>query len=299
MGLSWQQGPLSSGPVGKLLVAQPLPERILYAEPLRRRMRVLYDDRWLVDSQDVVLLHEPGHYPVGFFPIADVAEGVLTTTDRVTQHKELGDTRWFTVNGDSTQLPRAAWSYSNVPDFAEIMADRVAFSWRHMDGFFEEDERILGHAADPYHRIDIRQTSRHIVVRAGDQTVAESTSPVALYESGFGPRWYVQRSDIDESKFALNSEQTFCPYKGLCSYWDVLGKAQGAWGYLDPYTEVTRIRGYISFEPEIVDVFIDGVKQSTLPGQTVISHGADRALDVSEFVGRSAAERDAVDNTSE
>jgi hypothetical protein len=29
-----------------------------------------------------------------------------------------------------------------------------------MDAFYEEDERIAGHAADSYHRIDIRQTSR-------------------------------------------------------------------------------------------------------------------------------------------
>ena len=34
--------------------------------------------------------------------------------------------------------------------------DRVAFSWRAMDAFYEEDERIVGHAADPYHRNDIR-----------------------------------------------------------------------------------------------------------------------------------------------
>jgi GntR family transcriptional regulator/MocR family aminotransferase len=35
-----------------------------------------------------------------------------------------------------------------------------------MDAFYEEDERIVGHAADSYHRIDIRQTSRHLVVRS-------------------------------------------------------------------------------------------------------------------------------------
>ena len=65
-----------------------------------------------------------------------------------------------------------------------------------MDAFYEEDERILGHAADPYHRIDIRRTSRHLVVRAGERIVADTTQPLVLYESGFAPRWYVPRAVV-------------------------------------------------------------------------------------------------------
>ena len=37
MGLSWQQGPLAPGATGRFLVPDPLPERMLFAEPLRRR----------------------------------------------------------------------------------------------------------------------------------------------------------------------------------------------------------------------------------------------------------------------
>jgi hypothetical protein len=67
MGLSWQRG-LGNGPVGHFLSPERLLERLLFAEPLRRRMRVLFTDVWIADSEDVVLLHEPGHYPVAFFP---------------------------------------------------------------------------------------------------------------------------------------------------------------------------------------------------------------------------------------
>lgn len=45
MGLSWQQVPLSTGAIGRFLVPQPLPETLLFAEPLRRPMRVLFDGR--------------------------------------------------------------------------------------------------------------------------------------------------------------------------------------------------------------------------------------------------------------
>jgi hypothetical protein len=77
MGLAWQQGPLAAGAVGHFLAPQPMPERILYAEPLRRRMRVKFGDQFIADSEDVVLLHEPGRYPVAYFPRGDVQPGVL------------------------------------------------------------------------------------------------------------------------------------------------------------------------------------------------------------------------------
>ncbi|MFG2368286.1 hypothetical protein ACGFY3_42855 [Streptomyces mirabilis] len=68
MGLSWQQGPLAPAAVGRFLVPDALPGRMLFAEPLRRRMRVRFGDTWIVDSEDVVLLHEPGRYPVALLP---------------------------------------------------------------------------------------------------------------------------------------------------------------------------------------------------------------------------------------
>jgi Iron-dependent Transcriptional regulator len=37
VGLSWQPGPLLPGAIGRLLVPEPLPKRLLWAEPLRRR----------------------------------------------------------------------------------------------------------------------------------------------------------------------------------------------------------------------------------------------------------------------
>jgi len=75
----------------------------------------------------------------------------------------------------------------------------------------------VGHAADSYHRIDIRQASRNLVVRHRDRIIADTKRPLVLYESGFAPRWYVLRADIDEFALIRVENQTFCPYKGLCS----------------------------------------------------------------------------------
>ncbi|MFC0436226.1 DUF427 domain-containing protein [Kutzneria buriramensis] len=281
MGLAWQQGPLAGKAVGRFLTPEPLPERLLFAEPLRRRMRVRHGGEWIADSEDVVLLHEPGRYPVAYFPIADVSSDVLAMETRVTKHKDLGVTGWFSVQG----TPHAAWRFDDLPSYASILRDRVAFAWRAMDAFYEEDERIVGHAADLYHRIDIRKTSRHLVVRDGDRVVAESRHPLALYESGFATRWYVPRSDVDLSALTPVEGQTFCPYKGLASYYDIGGRRRAAWGYPEAWPEVAAVSGWISFEPDVVDVWLDGRKLALEPGQTVVPHGIDRGLDPDELKG--------------
>ena len=67
MGLSWQQGPLSTGAIGRFLVPEPLPKRLLYVEPLRRRMRVRFGERWIADSENVLLLFEPALYLLSYF----------------------------------------------------------------------------------------------------------------------------------------------------------------------------------------------------------------------------------------
>ena len=283
MGLAWQQGPLASGAVGRFLVPDPLPERLLFAEPLRRRMRVKFGGDWIADSADVVLLHEPGRYPVAYFPVGDIAAGVIEASDHTTRHRDFGTTSWYTVRVGEQATPRAAWQHTQLPDYASELIGRVAFAWRAMDAFYEEDERILGHAADIYHRIDIRQTSRHLKVMSGEQVIADTTRPLALYESGFAPRWYVPRDDADLTALTPAQGQTFCPYKGLCSYYDVDGARRAVWSYESAFTEVRRISGHLSFEPEHVEVYLDGGRLVLEPGQSVIPHGVDRDLTTDEL----------------
>ncbi len=282
MGLAWQQGPLAPGAVGRFLVPDPLPERLLFAEPLRRRMRVRFGGTWIADSEDVVLLHEPGHYPVAYFPLGDVVPDVLSPPMHTTQHRDFGATSWYTVQSGQQSKDRAAWQHTEPPDHASELKGRVAFAWRAMDAFYEEDDRIVGHAADPYHRIDIRTTSRRLVARHRDEIIADTSRPLALYESGFAPRWYVPRADVDESALTAAKEQTFCPYKGVCSYYDVGDVHHAAWSYLNAWPEVGAVAGYFSFEADQLEVTLDGKRMRLEPGQTVIAHGADRDLSLDE-----------------
>ena len=112
-----------------------------------------------------------------------------------------------------------------------------------------------------------------------------------MYESGFAPRWYVPREDIDAGTIKLVDTQTFCPYKGICSYYDVGGRKRAAWSYLDAWREVARVTNLVSFEPDKIEVHLDGNRLQLEPGQTVIPHGVDRGLDTDEVLGKAPTGR--------
>lgn len=170
MGLSWQQGPLAPSAVGRFLVAEPLPERLLFAEPLRRRMRVRSGGEWIADSEDVVLLHEPGRYPVAYFPLGDVVHGVLRQLETVTEHRDLGATSWFAVAAGGETKQRAAWQHTGLPAHAAELEGRVAF------------------ACAPWTR-STRRTSASSVTPPTPTTATTSAAPPVTWWSGSATGW--------------------------------------------------------------------------------------------------------------
>jgi Domain of unknown function (DUF427) len=78
--------------------------------------------------------------------------------------------------------------------------------------------------------------------------------------------------------------QTFCPYKGLASYYDIGDAHRAAWSYREAYPGVARVSDLVSFEPDKVSVQLDGTRLCLEPGQTVVPHGRDRDLTVDEPV---------------
>ncbi len=290
MGLSWQQGPLGRNPNGTFITTTPMPERVLYMEPLRRRLSVRFAGSEIARTDGALILFEPARYPVAYFPIGDIEQGVLRPADHESTHADLGKTAWFDVLCNGETAKRGAWRHVDPPAPAAALREAVAFAWRAMDAFYEEDERILGHAADPYHRIDIRRSSRHLVVRDGDQLIADTHAPLVLYESGFAPRWYIPREDIVADALEPIEGQTFCPYKGLASYYSVGGAAAAAWSYRAPFEEAAGIADRVSFYLEKLSITLDGEKLDPVPGQTVLPHGPDRNLTVDEIGGIQLAE---------
>ena len=97
------------------------------------------------------------------------------------------------------------------------------------DEWLEEDEQLIGHARDPFKRIDCRRTSRHIRVSIAGQTVADTRRAVALFETGLPTRWYIPPDDISAELTRNDEHRTTCAYKGHATHWDVAGQKAIAW----------------------------------------------------------------------
>ena len=134
-----------------------------------------------------------------------------------------------------------------------------------MDHWYEEDEEIVVHPRDPYHRVDVVRSDRHVTVSLNGELLAESTSPTALFESNLPPRWYLPAEDI-RAELEPSDTITRCPYKGTASYYSVkLDSGEVVkdlvWYYAEPIVEATRIKGLLCFFSERVDLELDGEVQ--------------------------------------
>ena len=90
------------------------------------------------------------------------------------------------------------------------------------------------------------------------------------------------RADVDESALIPVEGQTFCPYKGVCSYYDIADTRRAAWSYDDAWTEIRRVSGPVSFEPDKIGVYLDHARLRVESGQRVIPHGVDRDVTLEE-----------------
>ncbi|WP_326565209.1 DUF427 domain-containing protein [Amycolatopsis rhabdoformis] len=278
MPLPWLHTPEPGVFRGKFLVPDRLPERLSYREPLRRRLRVRFAGEWIADSEHAVLLHAPGRFPVAYFPAGDVRVEVLEFRQRTTVHPDLGRTAWYAVRVGDRVHEGAAWQHVRPPEHAADFANLVAFSWRAMDGFQEEDEPVTAHAADPYHRIDVRGASREVVVSVDGRVVAKSRRPRVLYESDRDPQWYLPRADVDETLLRQESLRTTCPYKGVATYYTVGRHAGAAWSYVDAIAESAAVADFVAFDPNKVVVQLDGKRLHDVLGRRGAKSGLDRAF---------------------
>ncbi|MET7998634.1 DUF427 domain-containing protein [Amycolatopsis sp. NPDC005232] len=263
---------------GKFLVPDALPDRLSYREPLRRRLRVRFAGEWIADSEDAILLHTPGRFPVAYFPATDVRVEVLEFRQRTTLHPDLGKTAWFAVRVGDRIHEGAAWQHVRPPAHAAEFANLVAFSWRAMDGFQEEDEPVTAHAADPYHRIDVRNASREVLVEMDGRVVAKSRRSRVLYESDREPQWYLPRADVDEIALSEETLRTRCPYKGVATYYAIGGRSGAAWSYADAPAESAAVAGFVAFDPNKLGVYVDGKRLHHTLGRGGAKAGLDRAF---------------------
>ena len=263
MTLTLGAGPFS--PASASFVNVERPRAFLLFEESPKRIRATLGGETIVDSRRAKLLHESGHLPVYYFPEGDVRMDLLELTDHRTHCPHKGDASYWTIRVGATVAEKGAWTYPTPLEGAPPLDGYLAFYWQKLDGWWEEDEQVFGHARDPYHRIDILPSSRRIRISLSDETIAESARATALFETGLPTRWYLPREDVRTELLVPSDTHTGCAYKGLASYESLhFGDAvvdDLAWYYPDPTREAEPIRELLCFLNEKVDLEIDGELQ--------------------------------------
>ena len=229
MSLTVGTGPFGHRPAGSFDFEPP--ERVVYVEDWPRRIRAVREGDVVVESRRVKLLHESGRLPVFYFPDEDVRldllDGAVRRHDAVPGH--------------------------------------VTVDWGAPDAWFEEEEELFGHPRDPYHRIDTRESSRHVRIGVGGDIVAESRRPLVLFETGLPPRYYLRPEEVRLDLLVPHGKKTRCAYKGVASHWSVLAGDQleeaVVWSYTAPDDDAKRIKGLFAFYDERVELEVDGERQ--------------------------------------
>ena len=261
MGLMYGTGPLGKNPAGRFNFEPPPPGRALYLEPTPKRIRVEVGGETIADSCRAIMLHESGLQPIYYFPPEDVRADVLEPADRHTHCSKKGDASYYTIRVGDRVVKNGAWYYPELlPGAPPLLKGLIAFYFDRMDRWLEEDEEIGVHPRDPYHRIDILKTDRHVRISLDGELLAESDRAVALFESNLPPRWYIPREDV-VAELEPSDTVTRCPYKGTAGYYSVNGAKDLIWYYADPLPEAGRIRGLVCFFNEKVDLELDGELQ--------------------------------------
>jgi uncharacterized protein (DUF427 family) len=255
MSLSIGTGPLAGSPGGEFNFSldQAPKHRIFFAD-YPRRLRAVIGGRVLFDTQGAKLLYETGIPPVAYVPLADFDQSLLEPADHSTHCPFKGDASYYTVRVGDRVEENAVWEYRQPNPEATWLEGYAAPYWNRMDGWFVEEEPVFGHLRDPYHRVDVHESSRPVTVRANGNVVARSQRPKLLFETGLPTRVYIPRADVTAGALSRAEKRTVCGYKGEATYWSLDGIADAAWSYEAPLAEAAKIQGHVSFDAGGVEV---------------------------------------------
>jgi uncharacterized protein (DUF427 family) len=231
-------------------------------ERSRKRIRAYLGGELVADTTRPLMVWEIPYYPAYYLPAADVRAKLVPNGE--TDHSpSRGDAELLDVVSGSATAAGGARRYPRSP--IEELRDAVRLDFAAMDEWLEEDEPIYVHPRDPYKRVDILASSRHVRVQLDGVTLAESRAPRILFETGLPPRYYLPLPDLRRDLLRVSDTRTHCPYKGTAGYWsvEVDGKIYEdlVWIYRQTLPESQKVVGMACFYNEKVDLYIDGELQ--------------------------------------
>jgi uncharacterized protein (DUF427 family) len=228
-----------------------------------KRVRVYLGGELVADTRTPYLVWESPYYPTYYLPASDMRATLIPAGE--TKHSpSRGNGELLHVKTATATAERAAVRYPDSP--LEQLRDLVRLDWGAMSEWLEEDEPVYTHPRDPYKRVDILASSRHVRIELDGITVAESRQPRVLFETSLPPRHYIPLTDVRMDMLRPSETVSHCPYKGSASYWSVDTGTRVhqdiVWIYRTPLPESQKVAGLACFYDEKVDVYLDGELQA-------------------------------------
>jgi len=259
MTLTLGSGPFSGNGAGAINFSlDDAPAHRLLFEDYPRRVRALVGGHTVLDSTGGKLLFETDIPPVYYLPVEDLDGDSLEESEHTTHCPFKGDASYWHLRVGDHLAENAVWLYPDPLPAAGWLEGYCSLYTDSVDLWLHEDEPVRGHLRDPYHRVDVLESSRRVTVKAGGQTIAESDRPKMLFETGLPPRPYLLRADVLPGILSASETTTHCPYKGTAGYWDLhVGDEifeDAAWSYEAPLTESLKVGDHLSFDGEGIEI---------------------------------------------
>ncbi len=231
-------------------------------EPVAKRIRVRFGGEVIADTTNALLLLERDHLPVYYLPLADIDAGFLEAVDTTSVCPWKGTARYWDVVVGDRRAASALWSYPEEHEDALDLSAYAAFYWDRVDEWLEEDEPVSVHPRDPYVRVDVLRSSRHVTATIGASLLADSRDARIVFETGKPPRYYFPRSDVAFGSLVASETVSASPYLGAARHL-AFRTAGGvgedvAWFYPETTPEAAAIADLVAFDAERVTIAVDG-----------------------------------------
>jgi uncharacterized protein (DUF427 family) len=223
-----------------------------------KRVRGVLNGKYIFDTTGAYLVWESKFFPQYWIPKKDFLPAAKFTEDKPTSGIQ-SSTSTLAVDGKEVKA-------LIVPDsFNSELAGLVKVDFKALDAWYEEQTQVLYHPKDPYHRVDVLPSGRHVKVELEGKVLADTGTEggvMSLWETSFPGRWYLPRTAVNWEYLKPSETHTGCPYKGQASYYDAVidGKTikDVVWWYPQPMSESGSIVGMLCFYPDKVKTWVDG-----------------------------------------
>ena len=190
-----------------------------HVEPVPRRIRAELGGHVVLDTTRGLYLWEWPFYPQYHIPFEDIDPSAVLdeqSTHRVSRGRVA--TLGLRVGPLFARPPGVATSSRSCLTWSAP----CALTGRRSTPGMRRTSWCSVHPRNPYVRVDALRSSRHIRVERDGILLAESASPILVFETGLPTRYYFDRTAVNFDELVPSPTVTACPYKGRTSgYWSL------------------------------------------------------------------------------